>query len=87
MQEHKLITYMLGIVQPPPPPFFLKGGGVNFNYLPGPGGGSEKLKMGVEVWCRGRGVFKGWGETGGVPGGGGALSLFNFFIKVYLFYI
>ena len=37
-----------------PPPFFLKKEeGVNFDYLLQRVGGSEKLKKGVEVWCRG----------------------------------
>ena len=55
------------IVRAPPPLPFLKGGGVNFNYLPWRGGvysGDMKndvirctlknFKKGVEVWCRGR---------------------------------
>ena len=38
-----------------PPPFFFKKKeeGVNFDYLLQRVGGSEKLKKGVEVWCRG----------------------------------
>ena len=45
MQEHKLINYMLSIVQNPPPPFLQGGGGENFNYLP-EWGRSEQLKKG-----------------------------------------
>ena len=45
--------------------------GVNFDYLPLRGGGEyEKLKNGVEVWCRGQVLLKGAGWT---------LFLFNFF--------
>ena len=79
MQEHKLINYMLSIVQnPPPAPSFLKGG-VNFNYLPDGGNLKVKnLKKGVEYGVQEQVFLKG--------GGGLALSLFNFF-KVSHFYI
>ena len=45
-----------------------------------PGGGDcEKLKKGIEVWCRGRSSEK--------KGGGGAGPFLCNFLKVYHFYI
>ena len=45
-----------------------------------PGGGDcEKLKKGIEVWCRGRSSEK--------KGGGGAGTFLCNFLKVYHFYI
>ena len=41
-----------GIVRTPSPPF-LRGGEVNFDYLP-QRGESKKLKKGVGVWSKGR---------------------------------
>ena len=50
----------------PPPPFFLKGGGVNFNYLPRRGD-SEKLKKGCGSMVQGEVFLKEGGEAGTFP--------------------
>ena len=75
------------ISEPPPPPgggcflffffFFKREGGVNFDYLPGEGGKSEKLKKGFGSMVQGQVFLKKRGLT---------LFLFNFF-KVNHFYI
>ena len=70
------------ILETPPPFFFFfffffkREGGVNFDYLPGEGGKSEKLKKGFGSMVQGQ-VLKKRGLT---------LFLFNFF-KVNHFYI
>ena len=78
---HHEVLWSLTIVLTPPPNSFLKGWvGVKFNYCTQKGE-YEKLKKGVEVWCRGSSSF--FKKTGGV-----ALFLFNFkFLKVNQFCI
>ena len=86
MQEHKLINYMLSIVQnrlPLPPRFFLKRGGGTGKWIlitSQWGGGIWKIKKGGGRMVQGQVFLKDGGR--GVE----ALSLFNFF-KVYHFYI
>ena len=71
------------ISETPPPPgcffffFFKREGGVNFDYLPGEGGKSEKLKKGFGSMVQGQVFLKKRGLT---------LFLFSFF-KVNHFYI
>ena len=50
----KVIPTIARTTSPPPSPLFLKEGGSKF-WLPATNRGkSEKLKKGVEVWCRGK---------------------------------